>query len=359
MESFKLYNTDHYIVIEQREDKEILVIEKETKRVFEDRGGQIKRQPESSQFQNIGNVLGMLEIESAPVLFFVKDCAKICEVLGKNVYQLVKIQSLIIKNIEDKSLHNKILGQCQEIIKLLETNFYFSNDYKIYRDFEFNTKDFGAAKLEEPGGLTQVDFLNLDFEHNRNLVQGDKEGVDAEVKGVVEQLQKEPQGQQNLEGDEFSFVWNKQMLSRFMFKHIQPKWYILIIQGFVGLQQFKMEERDIKMILISKRSCRMGGTRFNARGVDNQGFVGNFVETEQIMECCGLSYYIKSLRGSVPIYWSQNNIHQSVTIEQNKNENKHILRKHFDRLLSKYPVVACVNLMSKGKKQEEKLSQYF
>ena len=29
----------------------------------------------------------------------------------------------------------------------------------------------------------------------------------------------------------------------------------------------------------------MGGTRFNSRGVDNNGLVANYVETEQIFEC--------------------------------------------------------------------------
>ena len=36
------------------------------------------------------------------------------------------------------------------------------------------------------------------------------------------------------------------------------------------------------MILISRRSRKRAGTRFNARGVDEDGLVANFVETEQI-----------------------------------------------------------------------------
>ena len=34
------------------------------------------------------------------------------------------------------------------------------------------------------------------------------------------------------------------------------------------------------MILISRRSYIMGGTRYNSRGIDNKGNVANFVETE-------------------------------------------------------------------------------
>ena len=35
-----------------------------------------------------------------------------------------------------------------------------------------------------------------------------------------------------------------------------------------------------KFLLISRRSFTMGGTRYNARGIDNNGFVANYVESE-------------------------------------------------------------------------------
>ncbi len=36
-------------------------------------------------------------------------------------------------------------------------------------------------------------------------------------------------------------------------------------------------------ILISRRSINMGGTRFNSRGINDDGYVANFVETEIIL----------------------------------------------------------------------------
>lgn len=41
--------------------------------------------------------------------------------------------------------------------------------------------------------------------------------------------------------------------------------------------------KDLKMTVISRRSKEMAGTRYNARGLDEQGHVANFVETELIM----------------------------------------------------------------------------
>lgn len=42
--------------------------------------------------------------------------------------------------------------------------------------------------------------------------------------------------------------------------------------------------REANLILISRRRFEMAGTRFNARGIDEEGNPANFVETEMIVE---------------------------------------------------------------------------
>ena len=37
------------------------------------------------------------------------------------------------------------------------------------------------------------------------------------------------------------------------------------------------------MILIARRRWAMGGTRFNARGIDDEGNVANYAELEQLV----------------------------------------------------------------------------
>ncbi len=60
----------------------------------------------------------------------------------------------------------------------------------------------------------------------------------------------------------------------------------------------------INQVLISRRRFEMGGTRFNARGVDDFGNAGNFVETETIFDLGGLTTSFVQIRGSVPLSWS-------------------------------------------------------
>lgn len=59
------------------------------------------------------------------------------------------------------------------------------------------------------------------------------------------------------------------------------------------------------LTLISRLSCRRAGTRFNSRGIDDDGHVANFVETETVVwdpgssgRSVGFSYC--QIRGSIP-----------------------------------------------------------
>jgi hypothetical protein len=68
------------------------------------------------------------------------------------------------------------------------------------------------------------------------------------------------------------------------------------------------------MNIISRRMHLRGGTRYNARGIDDQGNVGNFVETEQMVKFENLLFSYVMIRGSVPIFWEQKGLIEGVTL---------------------------------------------
>lgn len=61
---------------------------------------------------------------------------------------------------------------------------------------------------------------------------------------------------------------------------------IKIIEGYVGIEtnyinnNISENKNRLDMIIISRRSSKNVGTRFNARGINSEGDVANFVETE-------------------------------------------------------------------------------
>src|SRR5216684_2607899 len=71
--------------------------------------------------------------------------------------------------------------------------------------------------------------------------------------------------------------------------------------------------RKLQLYLISRRSRFMAGTRYFRRGIDHDGHVANFNETEQIATVPSLTDQNKAattlsfvqIRGSVPVFWAE------------------------------------------------------
>lgn len=57
----------------------------------------------------------------------------------------------------------------------------------------------------------------------------------------------------------------------------------------VAINEVEMNGQTFNWTIISRRSVDKAGTRFYSRGINDQGKVANFVETEQIIEFNGHS----------------------------------------------------------------------
>lgn len=135
------------------------------------------------------------------------------------------------------------------------------------------------------------------------------------------------------------------------------------IRGFASTVSFQLTGgQKARMSLISRQACKRAGTRYNVRGVDDDGFVANFVETETILyidrdRCFG---YVQ-IRGSVPIFWEQdaNLLSAKVNITRSLEATQPAFNKHFQYLNSKFGGVHCVNLLSGEKANERELSKRY
>lgn len=96
----------------------------------------------------------------------------------------------------------------------------------------------------------------------------------------------------------------------------------------------------------------MGGTRYYSRGIDDDGNVANFVETEQIMVIGSYLCSNIGLRGSVPVFWSQESMHSNIRLTRSAELTNTAFIKHFHALTNRYGKILCVNLMSRSKQSE-------
>ncbi|KAG5145112.1 hypothetical protein JHK84_030655 [Glycine max] len=92
-----------------------------------------------------------------------------------------------------------------------------------------------------------------------------------------------------------------------------------------------------------------GRTRMWRRGADPDGYVANFVETEQIMQFNGYTASFVQVRGSIPLLWQQIvDLTYKPKFELLKlEEAPRVLERHFLDLRKKYGAVLAVDLVNK------------
>ncbi|KIE01305.1 phosphoinositide phosphatase, partial [Metarhizium majus ARSEF 297] len=163
--------------------------------------------------------------------------------------------------------------------------------------------------------------------------------------------------------------------------------YILpCIFGMLEIKPTKFKNTPLTIIIISRRSRYRGGTRYFTRGLDEDGHVANYNETEQVVilndSSSGLGGYAGSsdmqsgklgsgpgqemqimsyvqTRGSVPTYWSEiNTLKYTPKIQVRSTEAALAAsQKHFDEQIRIYGDNYLINLVnSKGRECKVKES---
>ncbi|ODV85565.1 hypothetical protein CANARDRAFT_176012 [[Candida] arabinofermentans NRRL YB-2248] len=136
------------------------------------------------------------------------------------------------------------------------------------------------------------------------------------------------------------------------------KFLTTVIRGFAETLRASVGGMKVFITIISKQSWKRAGTRFNVRGVDDDGNVANFVETELIYNDGRYVFAYTQIRGSIPMFWEQDTalISPKVQITRSFDATQPSFDKHFENLNGKYGPVHIVNLLSATKAGEIELS---
>lgn len=138
--------------------------------------------------------------------------------------------------------------------------------------------------------------------------------------------------------------------------------HTLTIPASTPLLQSVQSNLPSTLTVISRLSSRRAGTRFNSRGIDDDGNVANFVETETIFwSPIGVSFSYIQVRGSVPLFWEQPPGlipgQQKIQITRSAEATQPAFDKHFDDLELNYGAVHVINLLSVSKPAEAQLTE--
>ncbi|PKA60102.1 Phosphoinositide phosphatase SAC7 [Apostasia shenzhenica] len=154
------------------------------------------------------------------------------------------------------------------------------------------------------------------------------------------------------------FLWNGYMLETLIDNKLDQ--YLLpVIQGNIlflcflhhSYQNFQaaVGTNIINVTLIARRCTRRSGTRMWRRGADSDGYVANFVETEQILQANGFTASFVQVRGSIPLLWEQIvdlTYKPSFQIVR-PDEAPSVAERHFLDLVKRYNSVVAVDLVNK------------
>ena len=72
------------------------------------------------------------------------------------------------------------------------------------------------------------------------------------------------------------------------------EYIVPFVKGFVSVGRCDVLEERTDLAIVSRVSCRHAGTRYNARGVNDDGAVANFVESEFIISLRGAARQLDS-----------------------------------------------------------------
>ncbi|KAJ0171301.1 hypothetical protein K1T71_012851 [Dendrolimus kikuchii] len=148
------------------------------------------------------------------------------------------------------------------------------------------------------------------------------------------------------------FLWNGHLLRDYSQEQF-ARFTLPLIEGFVSINHVSVNGHQITWSLVSRRCVDRAGTRFFMRGVDAQGNVANFVETEQIVERGGEKSSFVQTRGSIPLYWSQYpDIRYKPAVSLSHDDHVAAYTKHLRDQLQRYGNQVLVNLIDQRGKEE-------
>lgn len=316
----RLYTTNEKFFVQplgqEASDGKILQIDRVTQElILNDNQGQIP--PRSAEIREIYGIIGVLHLLAGPYLVVITKRKLAGVINNEEIWQMKEAEFIAFPKgtmhlTETQIQDNKVYLQMAQ--NALQTDgFYFSYTYDLTHSMQ------------------RLHNASSDFSQLPLYERADQR-----------------------------FVWNHHMLRLFM---VQPELHAFILplmHGFVSIKKSSIKQFSFDFIIISRRSCYRAGTRYNIRGVDEEGEVANFVETEQILYYNNEATSFVQTRGSIPLFWSQYptiRYKPSPQLAKDKNHNDGF-KRHIDNQLVFYGQQILVNLIDQ-KGSEKVLGDHF
>ncbi|KAF2723954.1 hypothetical protein K431DRAFT_310668 [Polychaeton citri CBS 116435] len=296
---------------------------------------------------SISGILGIIKPEYGTYIITIAKAVPVGRIKGHQVYKVLATEFLPLQNPQIQTSDEKTyIALLKDLLKA--GPMYFSYTFDLTNSFQRQTQ----TSTDEPlwARADERFFWN---KHLSNGLIDFREG-----RSIPKKVSSTPQ------------------------PAVDP--FILpVIQGMLSINSTSIKGNPLTFVLITRRSRHRAGTRYFSRGLDEQGHVSNFNETEQAVilndnasvatstlgsygisngqpsvsgkETQVLSYV--QTRGSVPVYWAEiNTLKYTPTLTiRGVDSAKQAAALHFDEQIRLYGENYLVNLVNqKGREQRVK-----
>ncbi|XP_065648224.1 polyphosphoinositide phosphatase isoform X2 [Hydra vulgaris] len=346
-------------------------------------------------------ILGLIRFLEGYYLILIAKRRRVALIGGHAIYKIDDTAIIPIANEQAKSKmtnpdEQKYLRIFQNVD--LASNFYFSYSYDVTRSLQYNLAPYYGLPKKFCDYAEEADMSKLSDEYqqdnNEDVTEDAKDLNFDQIYNFSSKMFKEgmelPSVSANIIPDMSSlknskkkkqfktkvfrgiptekFVWNSYILKELK-DNVHPDWLLNIIHGFVGQSNISVYGKPLYITLIARRSNKFAGTRFLKRGSNDEGFVANDVETEQICHDASTislrsghyTSYVQ-LRGSVPSFWSQDTTGGRITpkpqiLVDRADPYFTVSASHFNSLMSRSgaPLIILNLVKIKEKKAHEQI----
>ncbi|XP_015608691.1 phosphatidylinositide phosphatase SAC1 [Cephus cinctus] len=302
-EDLHLYITPEKFYIEPVDTKVLLVVDRASQQIYT-QAGTASQIPQTASRRKIWGIVGTIRLLACQYLIVITDAESVGTIAGERIYRIVSTDIIpyarSFVHLSEKQIENNTTYL--EMIKtVLNTPyFYFSYTYDLSHTMQ---------RLHN----TTPEFLQMPL-HDRA----------------------DPR-----------FVWNAYLLQELTARSEQYKFCLPIIHGFVSLKTAVINGVAFNWGVVSRRSVHRAGTRLFSRGIDSNGNVSNYVETEQLIEVDGDRSSFVQTRGSIPLFWQQApNLKYKPKPQLSPHEDHQTAcARHFDAQIFHYGKQILVNLI--------------
>ncbi|XP_011495636.1 PREDICTED: phosphatidylinositide phosphatase SAC1 [Ceratosolen solmsi marchali] len=298
-----LYMTADKFYIEPIRTKVLLVIDRTSHQIHVQVANP-SQIPQTASRRKIWGIVGIIRLLACPYLIVIDDAQKIGTIANQDIFKIVSTHMIpytrSMLHLDEKQIRNNTT-YLEMVKSILNTqHFYFSYTYDLSHTMQ---------RLHN----TTPEFVQMPL-HDRA---------------------------------DSRFIWNSHLLQDLVARPEHHKFCLPIIMGFVSLNTIVVNGIPFNWGIISRRSIHRAGTRLFSRGIDSNGNVSNFVETEQIIEANGSRSSFVQIRGSIPLFWQQApNLKFKPKPQLIPNENHLIASaRHFENQIFHYGKQILVNLI--------------